>query len=284
MCDEGRHSFPALQSEARLLAPMVQSGDRAALVAEGWDAAIRRAAATIAESKLGYGAGSIGAIVGARATNEEAWALKRLLSVTIGSDQIGAISYSPKGASGNDNLLIRANKNPNTRGLSALGLSLDGADRLAASVASGELKVLIALRADLVRALGEAEFVRRFGPLDYLIVLDTDANETGQMANQALPIAAYPELDGSFTNFQGRVQRLHKAFDPPGEALAATEVIAHLSHALDGVSRASAAEVLFAEMAASEPAFKGLSLGSLSAHGSMLAALTAHASATAARP
>src|SRR5208282_2802965 len=115
-------------------------------------------------------------------------------------------------------------------------------DRLAAAVAAGELKVMIVLRADLVRALGEADFVSRFGALDYLIVLDTDANETGQMANQVLPIAAYPEIDGSFTNFQGRVQRIFRAFDPPGEALAATEVIARLGHALDGVTRLGKAE------------------------------------------
>jgi NADH-quinone oxidoreductase subunit G len=268
ICDEGRHGFPALQSESRLVAPLVQAKDR--MAPEGWPAAIRRAAETIAESKRTSGAASIGAIVGAQATNEEAFALKRLVATTIGSSHLGALSYSPPNASGDDQLLIRANKNPNTRGLAALGLA-DGIDRLASAVAAGELKVLIALRADLVRALGEAEFVRRFGPLDYLIVLDTDANETGQMANQLMPIAAYPELNGTFTNFQGRVQRLHQAFDPPGEALAATEVIARLGHALDGAARAGGAEQVFAEMAASEPAFSGLSLDGLAPHGALLA-------------
>ena len=95
--------------------------------------------------------------------------------------------------------------------------------RLGEAAAAGEMKMLIAMRADLVRALGEAEFVRLFGPLDYLLVLDTDANETGQMANLVLPIAAYPELDGSFTNFKGQVQRLNMAFDPPGEARSAID-------------------------------------------------------------
>lgn len=151
-----------------------------------------------------------------------------------------------------------------------MGLPADGIDRLAAAVASGELKVLIALRADLAGALGEAEFGRRFGALDYLIVLDTDVNETAQMANQVLPIGAYPEIDGSFTNFQGRVQRIRRAFDPPGEALAATEVIARLGHAIDGVTRAGKAELVFAEMAAAA-AFRGLSIDALSPHGTMLA-------------
>ncbi len=269
ICDEGRHSFPALQGERRLMAPLVQSKDR--LVPEGWVAAIRRASEAIVESRNSYGPESIGAIAGAQATNEEAWALKRLLTGAIGSPHLGAISYSPPGASGDDNLLIRANKNPNTRGLSALGYAADGIDRLSAAIGSGQLKILIALRADLVQAMGEPEFVRRFAQLDYLIVLDTDANETGQMANQVLPIAAYPELDGTFTNFQGRVQRLHRAFDPPGEALGAIEVIARLSHAIDGIARASTAEAAFAELSASEPAFRGLSLDGLSPHGAILA-------------
>src|SRR5271157_2872555 len=148
ICDEGRHGFPALQSESRLGAPMAQSKDR--LVPEGWPAAIRRAAETIAEYKRSYGPGSIGAIVGAQATNEAAFELKRLIATTIGSAHLGAVSYSPPDASADDNLLIRANKNPNTRGLAALGLFADGVDRLTRAIASGELKLLIALRADLV--------------------------------------------------------------------------------------------------------------------------------------
>ncbi len=101
--------------------------------------------------------------------------------------------------------------------------------------------MLIAFRADLVRALGEEEFVRRFGALDYMLVLSTDANETCQMANQIWPIAAYPEIDGSFTNFQGRVQRINAAFPPPGNAIAGIEAIARLGHALDGIDRPNTA-------------------------------------------
>ena len=52
--------------------------------------------------------------------------------------------------------------------------------------------------------MGEAEFVKRFGALDYLIVLDTDANETAQMANQVMPIAAYPETGRQLHQLPGR--------------------------------------------------------------------------------
>jgi NADH-quinone oxidoreductase subunit G len=270
MCDEGRHGFPALQTEHRLTSPLYQSGDR--MAPEGWEDALRRAAARIMEIGSGSGANAIGAIVGAQATNEEAFALKHLVRNTIGSDRICGFSWTPPGASGDDELLIRANKNPNTRGLAALGIPTDSLETMAAAVAAGQLKMLIVLRADLVRALGEKEFIAKFGALDYMLVLDTDANETGQMANQLWPIGAYPEIDGTFTNFKGRVQRIHSAFPPPGNAISALEAIARLGHALDGVPRDGSAQAVFGEMASQEPAFRGLSFEQLGPHGRDLAA------------
>jgi NADH-quinone oxidoreductase subunit G len=272
MCDAGRHSFPALQSESRLVTPLKQEGERMAPL--GWNAALDEAAAKIAEYKRLHGADAIGAVVGAHATNEEAFALKSLMA-SIGSNRIAGLGWSPADAPADDNLLVRANRNPNARGLAAIGIGPDGVGRLGEAVATGGMKMLVAMRADLVRSLGEAEFVRLFGPLDYLLVLDTDANETGQMANVVMPIAAYPELDGSFTNFKGQVQRLNKAFDPPGEARPAIEVLDALAARLDGESAGAGsvrltAEAVFAAMAAAEPAFAGLTLDGLGDHGASL--------------
>ena len=122
MCDEGRHHFTALQNETRLTAPLVQ--DREHLMPEEWGvggaARWRRRSATIKKS---FGPRAIGAMIGAQATNEEAFALKRLMLDTIGSDRIAMVSYTPPGMSGDDNFLIRANKNPNTRGLEAMGIA-----------------------------------------------------------------------------------------------------------------------------------------------------------------
>lgn len=268
MCDEGRHSFPALQTERRLGHPMVQEGDR--LVAEPYAEAIRRAVTKIQEIGEEHGAQAVGALVGAQATNEEIFALKRFVTELIGSSRIGGMSFTPPGLSETDNLLIRANKNPNSRGLEALGVGQDGLDKLGAAVEAGQLKLLIALRADAARAMGEAEFMKRFGPLDYLIVLDTDATETARMANQVLPIAAYTELDGTFTNFQGWVQRLRRAVPAPVEVITTLELIARLSQALDGDERPHHGEVVFKEMADSESAFKGLSYETLGVHGAPL--------------
>ena len=282
ICDEGRYSFESYQREGRLTEPLVQSGDR--LVAEPWSEAIARVVSKIRAYGEEFGAGAIGAIVDAHSTNEEAFALKHLMKEVIGSDRIAALSWSPPGASGDDDLLIRANKNPNTRGLAAMGIESEALTPMGDAAAAGNLKMLIVMRADLVRTMGEPEFVKRFGPLDYMVVLDTDANETCQMANQVLPIATYPESGGTFTNFKGQVQRLNPAFDPPGHARAATEVIAMIGEALDRAPRAKTPAAVFAAMAAAEPAFAGLALASLGEHGKPLAGASAEGGADAPPP
>ncbi|HLH77937.1 MAG TPA: 2Fe-2S iron-sulfur cluster-binding protein [Candidatus Binataceae bacterium] len=267
MCDEGRVSFERLQTESRLSRPLYQAGER--LVAEDFTGAIERAAHALRQVGEAHGAGAIGLVVGAQSTNEEAFALKRFMRDVIGSQQFAALSVSPAGASGDDELLLRANKNPNSRGLAALDFKELGS--LTTAAASGQLKALVVLRADLVGALGETTFLRDFGGLDYMLVLDTDLSPTAQMANQVWPIATFAELEGSFTNFQGVVQRLHQAIDPPGGARPAYEYVSALGQTLDGQQRAHTAADLFAEMAAAEPAFAGLSLDSLGEHGRQLA-------------
>ena len=119
--------------------------------------------------------------------------------------------------------------------------------------------------------MGEAEFVKRFGALDYLLVLDTDACETAQMANQVIPIAAYPELEGTFTNFEGVVQRLHRAFDPPGEAKPAIEALTDLGMVLDGVERPQTARADIRRDRGREAPFAGLDFDQLGHNGAKLA-------------
>src|SRR5258708_4992229 len=157
--DEKRQSFLELQHETRVTAPLVQAKDE--LVAETWGAAVSRAGAAIEDFKRQYGPRSIGAIIDAHSTNEEAFALKHLMKDVIGSDRIATLNWSPPGASGDDDLLIRANKNPNTRGLAALGLAADGIDSMAGAVSSGVLYVLVPFAARLFSSRREHQFLQR---------------------------------------------------------------------------------------------------------------------------
>jgi len=65
--------------------------------------------------------------------------------------------------------------------------------------------------------------------LDFLVVQDMFLTETAKLANAVLPAASLAEKDGTFTNFEGRVQRVQKAIAPLGESLPDWEIILRLA-------------------------------------------------------
>ncbi len=65
--------------------------------------------------------------------------------------------------------------------------------------------------------------------LDLLVVQDIFLTETARLAHVVLPAASFAEKDGTFTNTERRVQRVRKALDPPGHALADWEIICALA-------------------------------------------------------
>jgi formate dehydrogenase major subunit/formate dehydrogenase alpha subunit len=65
--------------------------------------------------------------------------------------------------------------------------------------------------------------------LDFLVVQDLFFTETAQLADVVLPAASFAEKDGTFTNTDRRVQRVRKALNPPGNAMADWEIICALA-------------------------------------------------------
>jgi formate dehydrogenase alpha subunit len=65
--------------------------------------------------------------------------------------------------------------------------------------------------------------------LDFLIVQDMFLTETAKLANVVLPAASFAEKDGTFTNFEGRIQKVQKAIPPLGESLPDWEIILRLA-------------------------------------------------------
>mgnify|MGYP001137170545 CR=1 FL=1 len=69
--------------------------------------------------------------------------------------------------------------------------------------------------------------------LDFLVVQDMYLTETAKMANVVLPAASFAEKEGTFTNFEGRVQRVRKAIEPLGESLPDWEIILRLADKIE---------------------------------------------------
>ncbi|MDH4228670.1 MAG: molybdopterin-dependent oxidoreductase [Nitrospirota bacterium] len=80
--------------------------------------------------------------------------------------------------------------------------------------------------------------------LDCLVVADLFLTETAKCADVVFPVRSYAEMDGTFTNMEGRVQEIHSAMKAPGKSRPGVEVWSNLARALDHpLEYASAAEV-----------------------------------------
>jgi formate dehydrogenase major subunit len=149
-----------------------------------------------------------------------------------GTSDFGALPTYLPGYERVDNPKIREKyekawgvKLPMTPGLTSTEMVdaiLDG--RLRAMYIMGEDKVLADSNQQKV---GEA-----LSKVEFLVVQELFLTRTAQYADVILPAAASLEKDGTFVNTERRIQRLYKAFDPPGEAKADWEIIQMVANAM----------------------------------------------------
>jgi len=66
-------------------------------------------------------------------------------------------------------------------------------------------------------------------PADFLIFQNICPLDASYDADLVLPTAAFTEVDGTFINGEGRIQRVRKAIDPPGDALPDWEILCRIA-------------------------------------------------------
>jgi NADH-quinone oxidoreductase subunit G len=64
--------------------------------------------------------------------------------------------------------------------------------------------------------------------LNFLVVQDVFLTETAALADVVLPACSFAELDGTYTNLKGQVQRVHRALRPLGDSRADWQILAEL--------------------------------------------------------
>jgi formate dehydrogenase alpha subunit len=100
-------------------------------------------------------------------------------------------------------------------------------------VKKGEIKGMYIVGENPVLSFPNSRLIREIlASLDFLVVQDMFLTETAKLANVVLPAASFAEKDGTFTNFEGRVQRVRKALAPLGESLPDWEIILRLADKL----------------------------------------------------
>ncbi|MBI3828835.1 MAG: formate dehydrogenase subunit alpha [Planctomycetes bacterium] len=95
--------------------------------------------------------------------------------------------------------------------------------------------------------------------LDFLVVSDLFFNETCKFAHLALPGASFVEKDGTFTNGERRIQRVHKIIDPPDGIVPDLDQIARVAKHMGYDMGDIAADKVMAEIASLTPPMNGVS-------------------------
>ncbi len=97
-------------------------------------------------------------------------------------------------------------------------------------MADGEIKSCMVVCSNLMVSLPDnAVVAKALDNLDPLIVMDFFMSETAERADVVLPSAVWCEDEGTTTNTEGRVIKINKACDPPGEARTDWDIVCDIA-------------------------------------------------------
>jgi NADH-quinone oxidoreductase subunit G len=262
MPDSHRLNFHYIDGEARFTEPLSRSVgvSPTSFQAIAWSSAIAEAAAKLKS----ISPSQIAIIASGRMTNEELF-LTRALASEIGTSHLSLV---PRFAEP-DALLIAADRNPNTTGAKLVLETEDPyakLDAIRVGVRNGEIKALIVLGEDLITDAGF--HFSDLAKLDFLLQSHILANPTALAAHLVLPAAAFAEKRGSMVNLSGRLQRLNRAVEMPGQAHDDWEILRDLILAMTGEkNEVHHIEDVFKALAEAVPTFNGLTLSKIGHQG-----------------
>jgi predicted molibdopterin-dependent oxidoreductase YjgC len=93
--------------------------------------------------------------------------------------------------------------------------------------------------------------------LDFLVVQDMFLTETARLATVVLPATSFAEKEGTFTNLEGRVNRVQKAIEPIGESLPDWEIILRLADKMESPLPFSSLQQVTGEIEELVPLYEG---------------------------
>ena len=220
MCDHGRiNTYKFINAKDRVSGPYLRK--EGTLNPVTWNDAISKAASELRS----FNKNEIAFIGSAFATCEDNYLFSRFAKSVIGSENIDFLRH--ENSSFGDDILRMNDVTPNTLGAELVGINpgKDGLNinNIIKGIKEGSIKALYVLEDDIVEQMPELE--NALSKLDLLIVHAANMNKTAALADLVFPAATYSEKNGTFVNFQGRVQRIRPAVE--------TE---ELDRAIDGMS------------------------------------------------
>jgi NADH-quinone oxidoreductase subunit G len=202
VCNKAR-DLARLLERPRAMAPMVLG--RAVTLAAALDAA---------RVLIGQARRPV-ALVSSGGSNEELQALQRMLAASADRGVAFSCFVKPdhrplEGEVVQDDLLIRADKNPNTRRAREL---------------FGDAPLAVPADADLVLVWGEGADLATLPTAARLIVLDSHVAPHHARADVFFAVSVMTERNGHYTNFQGTVSAFEACFPKPAPGVADAEQV-----------------------------------------------------------
>lgn len=281
MCDNGRlNTFKHVNANDRVNGPHLRKDSE--LTKVGWDEAY---ANTLSELKS-FAKDEIAVLSSSSVTVEDAY----LVSKFVRSINVKNFDFVPKMIDGSgDDILIQEDKSANANGVKLMNIdSSKGGlkfDEIISQIESGKIKALVLIEEDLISL--NPVYEKALTKLDFLVTFSTNFDESTSFANVVFPASTYAEKNGTWINFQGRIQRIRPAvttiemersldgmsqsrwdkfgtdFDSWGkakknDARPTWKIISGLANAFGTKYKFTLTEEIFNEIAHTNPLFNGL--------------------------
>ena len=254
MCDEGRYGYKWMD-HGRILEPARRSDGKRAEIS--WGKAISEIALNL-RNLTSRATDALMVLLSPQLSNEALYLAKQLFVEALHLPKVYLMPPNPAGYE--DDFLIRADKNPNRKGAEILGFSENQKQTETAMdlALNGKLKGLYLFGQDLVSLFPDRNVSAAFQKLELFVLQGTNVNLTSEISQFVLPAVVYAETQGTFTNFEGKVQRFHQALLPVGNAKADTEILTELMNALGFHRSVLNPEEIYQEMSALIPEFRNV--------------------------
>jgi len=256
LCDAGRYGWEYVDGNDRLTKALMRK--EGGLEETEYETALKAFAAAWKKSASGGGRNKTALILAPQLATGALYILKKL------ADNMGLVNVDyrlPSVKDGAlDKLLQMKDRNPNSYSAALVGLIPGEGGKSFAEIMegikAGKIESLVAIVCDPVQHLGEVKSALKklkfFGLMHWTKVASAD------YAHITLPLAAFAETNGTYINYEGRIQRFSKAFEPLGEAKPPWQTILLLGREMGFKFKAFSDAELFNDFANSQEAYKGL--------------------------
>ena len=259
LCDEGRYCFHDLTAGERLTRPMIRQ--EGGLVPTSWNVALQTVFAGLRSAR------PLAGILSGRNTNEEAFLFAKLIKM-IGIEAALEVFYQERKLTAVQKLLVSPDRSPNFRGARDMGVANDGFDALLAKIINGHYTAAYVIGEDLVASAAQPEKVRAaLEKMSFLVVQDTRLTATAELAHVILPATHFGEKEGTYTNRQGRIQKLNAAVIAPEGVMQDSDIFIRLLDLAGARNGFQTAGDVFAAVAREIPAYGGLNYDAIGDQG-----------------